>query len=213
MINWHNNNCQLNTIRISWLSEAVLQCNPKLKDHPKSNILALGALTRIDISHNSLTSLPPDIFSLCSLRYLNVAQNKLDKLPLPEEILNVSPKKTSRRNSGANRDYNCPVLEELYLQDNRLENIPFAIFRLPSLLTLDVSNNKLQQLPFDMWKAPKLRELNVAFNLLKDLPNLPNVSEFQLRKYFIYIVNKCSISKFEIFNFDIQSNLTNKKFL
>jgi len=82
------------------------------------------------------------------------------------------------------KDYNCPVLEELYLQDNRLENIPWAIFRLPTLLTIDVSNNKLQELPYEMWKSPKLRELNLAFNLLKDLPILPNVSGI----YFLYLL-------------------------
>lgn len=178
MINWHNNNCQLNAIRMAWLSEAVLQCNPKLKGHPKSNCLALGALTRIDISHNYLTTLPPEIFTLCSLRYLNVAQNKLERIPMPDELA-VSPKRATRRNSKSVivvREYCCPVLEELYLQDNRLEVIPSAVFRLPGLLTLDVSNNKLQQLPFELWMAPKLRELNVAFNLLKDLPSLPCVS-------------------------------------
>jgi Leucine-rich repeat (LRR) protein len=48
---------------------------------------------------------------------------------------------------------------------------------LPSLVTLDVSNNKLQTLPYNMWKSPKLKELNAAFNLLKELPsNLPEVS-------------------------------------
>lgn len=48
---------------------------------------------------------------------------------------------------------------------------------LPSLVTLDVSNNKLQTLPYNMWKSPKLKELNVAFNLLRELPaNPPEVS-------------------------------------
>lgn len=48
---------------------------------------------------------------------------------------------------------------------------------LPSLVTLDVSNNKLQTLPYNMWKSPKLKELNAAFNLLKELPaNSPEVS-------------------------------------
>lgn len=61
-------------------------------------------------------------------------------------------------------------MEELYLQDNRLEEVPTGIFGLPGLVTLDVSNNKLQALPYAMWMAGKLRDLNVAFNLLKDLP-------------------------------------------
>lgn len=68
------------------------------------------------------------------------------------------------------------MLEEVYLQDNSLEEIPCEIFRMPSLITLDISNNKLERIPFDMWKAPKLRELNIAFNLLKELPNLRDVS-------------------------------------
>lgn len=81
--------------------------------------------------------------------------------------------------------YHSPVLEELYLQDNRLVTIPATFFHFPSLAILDISNNKLQELPFDMWNAPKLRELNIAFNLLKDLP-VPPEQVISL-KYFIVI--------------------------
>ncbi|KXJ72845.1 hypothetical protein RP20_CCG017127 [Aedes albopictus] len=179
MINWHSNNCRLALIKMPWLSEAVLQCNPKLKGHPRCYQLSLGALTRIDISHNSLAHLPPEIFSLGSLRYLNAAQNKIERIPLPEDIeacATYQPQK--RRTSKTSQpEYNCPVLEELYLQDNRLEYIPPRLFLLPSLSILDVSNNKLQELPFELWKSPKLKEFNVAFNFLKDLPSLPNIAD------------------------------------
>lgn len=97
-----------------------------------------------------------------SNRYLNIAQNKISSLPSPE-----------RSPNGAKYSYNCAVLEELFVQDNRLVTIPTEIFHLPSLAILDISNNKLQEMPFDMWKAPKLRELNIAFNLLRDLPVPP----------------------------------------
>lgn len=60
-----------------------------------------------------------------------------------------------------------------FSKDNRLEEIPEDVFRLPSLTTLDISNNKLQELPFQLWRSPKLKELNVAFNLLKELPAPP----------------------------------------
>uniref|UniRef100_A0A182PFW2 non-specific serine/threonine protein kinase n=1 Tax=Anopheles epiroticus TaxID=199890 RepID=A0A182PFW2_9DIPT len=172
MINWHSSNCRLALVRMAWLSEAVLQCNRKLRAHPKCHQLALAALTRIDISHNSLTTLPAELFTLGSLRYLNAAQNKIDRLPLPEEEV-AGRGEGKRRSSAKPLDYQCPVLEELYLQDNRLECVPAVLFRMPSLAILDVSNNKLQELPFEMWKAPKLKELNVAFNFLKDLPSLP----------------------------------------
>lgn len=122
--------------------------------------IGLHFRTRIDISHNALTWLPPEILSMCSLSYLNAAQNKIERLPSSNEC-----------------SYNSPALEEIYLQDNSLEEILPEIFRLPSLVTLDISNNKLQKIPFDMWKAPKLRELNIAFNLLKDLPTSEDVSQ------------------------------------
>lgn len=145
--------------RVKWLLGAVAHCNPKLKTSSTLNQISLGGITRIDISHNSLTSIPADIFSMCSLTYLNAAQNKIEHLP-----------------SSDDSTYNSPVLEEIYLQDNSLEELLPEIFRLASLVTLDISNNKLQKIPFDMWKSPKLRELNIAFNLLKDLPTSEDVS-------------------------------------
>ncbi|XP_055923849.1 leucine-rich repeat serine/threonine-protein kinase 1 isoform X2 [Eupeodes corollae] len=171
IIDWHNNNnVQLSVIRVSWMVNGVLQLNPKLQGHPKINEVALTSITRIDFSHNNLTSLPPEIFSLVSLKYINVAQNKLTSLPQPTD---------------GQKTYSCPVLEEIFLQDNRLATIPAEIFHLPSLTILDISNNKLQEIPFDMWKAPKLRELNIAFNLLKDLPippMQPSASQLSLDK-------------------------------
>lgn len=167
MINWHSNNFRLSILRTSWLVEAALQCNTKLKGHPKAHQVALTSLTRIDISNNLLSEIPSEIFTLISLRYLNLSQNRLEYLPI-EDI--TTPIKTKRDKKF---EYNVPVLEEIYLQDNRLTFVPPIIFRLPALLILDVSNNKLQELPFELWKSPKLRELNVAFNLLKDLPSLP----------------------------------------
>lgn len=171
MINWHSNNFRLTIVRPNWLVEAALHCNAKLKGHPKAHQVSVTAITRIDISHNSLKDLPNEIFALSSLRYLNLSQNRLETIPVPQEEVGTPTSKSKKDKK--KYEYNVPVLEELYLQDNRLETIPASIFRLPFLQILDVSNNKLQELPFDCWKSPKLRELNVAFNLLKDLPSLP----------------------------------------
>lgn len=167
MINWHNQKCHLTQLKTQWLIDAALHLNPKLKQNPRSYNIALYAITRLDISSNSLTSLPLAVFQLCSLKYLNAAQNKIEKLPVPEE----SPKrKYSKKHSSENLQYFCPVLEELYLQDNRLDMIPDCIFKIDNLVTLNVSNNKLQYLPYSLWLAPKLKELNASFNLLKELP-------------------------------------------
>lgn len=164
MINWHNQRCHLSQIRTQWIVEAALNLNPKLKQNPKGGEVALYAITRLDISNNSLTSVPLTIFQLSSLRTLNLSQNKIDKLPLPVA-------KTTHKKKQQNVEYDCPILEELYLQENKLDNIPEAIFRLPALTALVIAKNKLQNLPYSIWTAPKLKELNVAFNLLKELPS------------------------------------------
>ncbi|KAJ8934094.1 hypothetical protein NQ318_004975 [Aromia moschata] len=172
MINWHNQKCNLTQIKTQWLTDAALHLNPKLKQNPRSYDIALYAITRLDISNNSLTAVPLTVFQLHSLKYLNIAQNKIEKLPIPTP----SPvKKGFRRklSKGEIVGYSCPVLEELYMQDNRLDHIPDAIFKLPSLVTLVVSNNRLQYLPYNMWLAPKLKELNASLNLLKELPCNP----------------------------------------
>lgn len=143
----------------------MLHVNKKLS--AKNNDLVLYAITRIDISHNSITSVPSTVFCLQSLRYLNIAQNKIDSLVA--ELKNP-------------KDKLCPVLEEMYLQDNRLEQLPEFIMNLPALEIMDVSNNKLQCLPDNLWRAPKLKELNASFNLLKDLPS--QVSQNVSRKSF-----------------------------
>ncbi|KAL3278816.1 hypothetical protein HHI36_016337 [Cryptolaemus montrouzieri] len=172
MINWHNQKCQLDHVKKQWLIDSALHLNPKLKQNPRSHDVSLYAITRLDISNNSLTSVPLVVFQLLSLKYLNLSQNRIEKLPVPEQNVQLKEKRTRlRKNTGAEAlSYNCASLEEIYLQDNRLDNIPDDIFKLPALTTLVVSNNKLQQLPFSMWLAPKLKELNASFNFLKDLP-------------------------------------------
>ncbi|XP_063987510.1 leucine-rich repeat serine/threonine-protein kinase 1 [Diachasmimorpha longicaudata] len=160
MINWHDQQCRLSQIRIQWLIDAVLHVNKKLSG--KNNDLALYAITRIDISHNSITTIPSMIFYLQSLKYLNMAQNKIDTL---------TEKLETDKRPRDGRDKLSPVLEEMYLQDNRLEKLPEFLMILPALEILDVSNNKLQRLPDNLWRAPKLKELNASFNLLRDLPS------------------------------------------
>ncbi|RZF34102.1 hypothetical protein LSTR_LSTR009743, partial [Laodelphax striatellus] len=161
MINWHCQRCQLTQIRPQWLVDAALHVNPKLKLNPRSQDVVLYAITRLDISNNALAWLPPMLFQLHSLRYLNVAQNKIEKLPTNEDFMDVDTRnKRHSKSLKFVKGYSAPMLEELYLQDNRLEWLPEELFNLPALVTLDVCNNKLPALPFKMWRAQKLKELN-----------------------------------------------------
>lgn len=170
MVNWHGGQTSLSYIRYQWLVGAALHVNPKLKINPKTQDIVLYAITRLDLSNNWLAWVPPVIFQLQSLKVLNIAQNKIERLPTVDDFDDSTKYKTKHQAKG----YSAPFLEELYLQDNRLDVLPVEIFSLPSLTILDVSNNKLSSLPYQMWKSPKLKELNAAFNLLKELPTMPN---------------------------------------
>ncbi|GFS86526.1 hypothetical protein NPIL_84741 [Nephila pilipes] len=173
MINWHGQKC-LQYIKEEWLINASMAHNVKLKLTARNQSSALMAITRLDISNNQLTELPLCIFQMASLRHFNAANNKLFKLPEAEHKTSSSSPKTKQDPRTVNQSgWCCPVLEEIHLHDNRLDNVPPCLFTLPSLTVLDLSNNKLQTLPFKMWSAPKLRELNLSLNMLHDLPSRP----------------------------------------
>lgn len=171
MINWHGQKC-LNRIQEQWLINACVTHNIKLKLTPRNQSTALIAITRLDISNNQLTELPLCIFQMPSLKILNAAQNKIFKLPESIDFShsNTNLVKSKHSTLPLPSQWHCPVLEEIHLQENRLDNVPSCLFDLPSLILLDLSNNKLQSLPFKMWSAPKLRELNLSLNMLHDLP-------------------------------------------
>ncbi|RXG51538.1 Leucine-rich repeat serine/threonine-protein kinase 1 [Armadillidium vulgare] len=174
MINWHGQRC-LSYLKHQWFIDASVNLNPKLKLSPKNQGIALYAITRLDISNNSLAHLPEMIFQLPSLRILNASQNKLEHLPVMIGQSLVDGTVTLPRKGRRNYAFPNPisVLEEIHLKDNRLVSLPEGLFLLPALQHLDVSNNKLVALPFKMWSAPKLRELNASFNLLHSLPVRP----------------------------------------
>ncbi|GAB6033061.1 hypothetical protein CHUAL_012677 [Chamberlinius hualienensis] len=165
MVNWHGQKC-LDHLRKQWLIEASIAYNTKLKLSVKNQSIALFAITRLDVSNNTLRELPDYVFQLASLKYLNASQNKIAQLPAGVGSLLSSQSETPKKMA----EYDCPILEEIYLQDNRLERIPPQIFSLRSLIVLDLSNNKLKSLPVEMWSAPKLRDLSLSFNMLSELP-------------------------------------------
>lgn len=84
--------------------------------NPRNREIVLFAITRLDISNNSLTRLPAIIFQLQSLRYLNLAQNKIEKLPDPNDSNQVTSPTSKKMSKLYKSIYTANVLEEIYLQ-------------------------------------------------------------------------------------------------
>lgn len=159
-VNWHNQ--KLDRISEPWLISAALKINPRLRLNPRNQALSLQAITRLDLSSNSLEKVPEVVWTFCSLKYLNLSQNRIEKLDFPQIISAV-------------------WLEELLLQENRFECVPEEIFTcFPSLTILNLANNKLQSIPPTMWTAMKLQELNLSLNLLTELPALTSGMELSV---------------------------------
>ncbi len=61
--------------------DAAVRLNPKLKLSPKFQFSAVHAVTRLDLSNNELTEVPGCVWTMQSLKFLSLAQNKIESLP------------------------------------------------------------------------------------------------------------------------------------
>ena len=75
-------------------------------------------------------------------------------------------------------------MEKLFLENNKLTNLPKSIFELTSLEILSLENNKLTDLPESIFKLINLEKLFLENNQLTDLPEsiseLSNLQELDL---------------------------------
>ena len=150
----------------------------------------LKSLETLEIDHNELESLPPDIFSgLSALEVLEIDSNPLESLP-PDIFSGLSSLKVLEM--GGIRLTSLPVhifsglssLKRLHLSTNRLTSLPPDIFSgLSSLSELYLQDNQLSNLPKGIFVGlSSLRKLRLDGNLRR-LPisvSLEQVGEGQL---------------------------------
>lgn len=107
-------------------------------------------LSKLDLSEQSISELPPEIGELTSLVELKVSDNRFARLP--KEIGNL---------------VNLKVLD---ISRNRLSRLPKEIGLLKQLVELSLDNNDLVSLPIEIGELTDLRELRLSGNQLKSLP-------------------------------------------
>ena len=115
----------------------------------ESRILKLMWLVVLDLSGNSLTTLPKSFSGLVDLRELNLSNNQFSKVPV-SFFLTVSKN-----------------LQLLDLSNNQLSMVPYVISRLARIATLKLSNNQLKRLPSTISSLTNLKILELVGN-----PNL-----------------------------------------
>ena len=105
---------------------------------------------KLRLAQNSFSTLPPQMGNFMKhVTFLDLERNALKTIP--RCLLEL------------------PVIEELYLASNRLEEIPDVHEWPTSLVLLDLSHNQLQNLP-QYCEAPKLKILNLGHNKFRRVP-------------------------------------------
>uniref|UniRef100_A0A3B3WSL7 Leucine rich repeat containing 69 n=1 Tax=Poecilia mexicana TaxID=48701 RepID=A0A3B3WSL7_9TELE len=142
----------------------------------------LGNLVVLNLNHNNIQRLPPEIGRLRKLQHFSIVDNKLEELPGEVGCL----KKLSELNLTYNnlsslpkQLYFCRNLIKLYAARNRLTNLPEGITALIKLRVLDVAGNMLSIFPVE-FHLLHLTELYCDGNWLIKLEPVPLLPQPQM---------------------------------
>jgi Leucine-rich repeat (LRR) protein/serine/threonine protein phosphatase PrpC len=116
------------------------------------NVSALVRLRYLDLSDNRLVKLPDTLGTLTNLEHLNLSFNRLERLP---DAL------------GTLQDLNA-----LLLAHNRLVKLPKSVGKLCEVQVLHASHNRLSDLPENLTQMRRLRELYLADNCFTRMPDV-----------------------------------------
>ncbi len=144
--------------------------------------------TRLNLSENELTTLPPEIGQLTSLTELNLGGNRLTNLP--PEIGQLT--KLTKLYLVGNQLTSLPPeicqltkLTELYLGDNHITDLPPEIGQLTKLTKLYLVGNQLTSLPPEICQLTKLTKLYLGGNPLTSPPlEIAKKGIEAIRRYF-----------------------------
>ena len=134
----------------------------------------LTSLTVLDLSYNSLTALPDDLFALPELNTLNLSHNLLPGLPFKSPFANSDGR--SRSNQYTSGIFFTPAVAR-------------ASTSLPRLVVLDVSYNQISAIAIDETIPISLTKIDLSGNplgpsqsLLRILASLKRLKELRLEK-------------------------------
>jgi len=159
-----------------------LKLSENLTHFPLEVLTLASSLEILDLSHNSLSSLPDELAQLTKLKIIFASQNKFEHLP---EVLGKLPNlemvgfKSNQIKQVAENALPAK-LRWLILTDNQIETLPDSIGERPRLQKLALAGNQLTELPTTIAHAHNLELVRISANKLTECPaqllNLPKLA-------------------------------------
>jgi leucine-rich repeat protein SHOC2 len=138
------------------------------------NFWEVCPLTKLDLSHNEITELPPQVSNLVDLLSLKLRGNHLENLPPTIGICRTLRHLDLSSNSislMSHLDGSLDELQECFLSENSLLQFPSFILSARELKVLELNSNRLGALPAEILHLRHLTRLCLNNNLLQELPN------------------------------------------
>lgn len=157
--------------KLAGIKRLDLSCG--LSEFPVEVFDLADTLEVLNLSGNSLTSLPDDLCRLTRLRVLFASDNAFTHLPesigqcQQLQIVGLKANRIEQVSAAALP----PRLRWLILTDNCIEYLPDELGRRPDLQKLMLAGNRLRALPTTLADCHKLELIRIAANRLTELPD------------------------------------------
>lgn len=144
-----------------------------ISDIKDSFFVHLEKLSTLDLSQNTLNSLPDSIVSLKQLKALHLKRNIFSEFP--EKITQITGLKHlcigGRFESLPDNIGDLVELKDLDLQANKLQAVPYSFRNLLNLERLDFSDNEFDVFPIEITFLSNIEHLSLDGNKINELPN------------------------------------------
>jgi len=170
-------------------------------------------LTLLDINSNTISVIPPEIHHLSNLKELNLSHNLLSHLP--EQLFSLPKLKMLDVSNNSLMDIPCYVsklvaIEDLILAHNKIEYLPEELFGITSLLGLSLKYNKLDHHSFPSKTRHfsgfvNLLALDLSHNTFGEIP--PEICSFTTLQELEFSHNKLTYIREENFALSKLTNL------
>ncbi|XP_066517435.1 leucine-rich repeat-containing protein 58a [Hoplias malabaricus] len=133
-----------------------------------TSICLLSNLEHLDLSNNSIKTVPEDITQLNKLKTLVAKNNHLDEASFPKRFGSMQ-------------------IESLNFSGNRFREIPGQFMKLSKLQSLSLGGNRLKSLPAEIENLEKLEMLYLGGNMISSIP--PELANLRCLKYLVLCDN------------------------